>query len=132
MSDIKILNKPKFVAVLIDSPVTILSQTTKVVKYDKKDEKNIPNTKKLGNFTEWEIQIFQEDRTDEDWATLKVNLKLLSTGTLQYFYPDTVDNSSIKYLSYFFIKVDEINESPVDFIWARILRYYSDGNEVII
>ena len=129
MSDIIILNNPKFDTITVSETIEILSQKTKIIKFDKKDEQNKPNIKKVGNFAEWEIAIYQKDLSDNDWTTLKNNLLALNKDSLFLFTPDTIDNPSVSYLSYLFFIFDDLNEYPVDFIWCKILRYYSNENE---
>ena len=130
MSDIIILKDPKLDSILVEEIIVLIDQDTKVVKYDKRDEENTPNIKAIGNFASWEFKIYQKDKTDAEWLTLQTNLKALSTGGLYYFYPDTVDNPTIKYLSYIIVNFDDFNEYPVDFIWCKVIRFYSNENEV--
>ena len=129
MADIIVLNAPKIDTVTINDDIELLDQNMQVEKFDTLDSLNITTIKKLGNYTEWEFRIYQTSSDDSAWSTLISNLEALNTGTLFNFTPDTIDNASEIYKSWCWFFHDEVNESPLDFIYGRILRFYSNGNE---
>ena len=131
--DVIKLDNPQIGAVVITQDLSGLKHNNNREEFVKYDSFESPDLEKKCNFTSWEFLIVKRNQTDEDWNILVNNLVSLNDNANRYFYPDTVNNPTIKYLVLAHFYEDKYNKIPVGtqkFINCNIKRVYANGNEV--